>query len=49
MTSVGTEFYVILFVICILVTFILHIDVAPTVRNIIIIIESIRIIDSGSC
>ena len=27
------EFYVILFVICILVTFILYIDVAPSVRN----------------
>ena len=32
-TSIGTEFYVILFVICILVTFILYIDVAPSVRN----------------
>ena len=46
MTSVGTEFYGILFVICILVTFILYIDVAPSVRNKIIIIRII-ISDNG--
>ena len=32
-TSVGTAFYVILFVICILITFILYIDVAPIEQN----------------
>ena len=37
-TSVGTEFYILLFVICILITFILYIDIAPSVRNKIIII-----------
>ena len=38
--AAGTMFYVILFVICILVTFILYIDDAPSVRIKIIIIMS---------